>query len=87
LETQLLRKQLIPRSSIDEGGKLMIDEEAEEKTKGSGELAPDKLDLMLGLFGREGEELRSSFLALALAFAFSTTALLSSRKAKSTMFR
>jgi hypothetical protein len=65
----------------------MIDEEAEEITEGSGEPAPDNLDLLPGLFSEEDEELRSSFLALALAFAFSITALLSSRKVKSTMFR
>jgi len=67
----------------------MIDEDAEERPDHSGELAADDLGLLLGLFGIEDELFPSSFLALALALAlaFSTTALLSSRKARSTMFR
>jgi hypothetical protein len=56
----------------------MMDEEAEETPESSGELAPDNLVLLLTFLG---VELLGPF--LALAFAFSTTALLSSRKVKS----
>ena len=68
---------------------MIIDEYAEENPDGSGELAADDLDLLLCLFAVENELLPISFLALALALAlaFSTTALLSSRKTKSTIFR
>jgi hypothetical protein len=88
LETQLLKKQLIPRSSIEDGAKLMIDEDPEEKISGdSGELAGHNFDLLLAFLGADDEPSPSSVLVLALALAFSITALLSSRKAKSTMLR
>jgi hypothetical protein len=66
----------------------MTDEDAEEKISGdSGELAADNFDLLLTFLGADDEPLPSSVLALALALTFSITALLSSRKAKSTMLR
>jgi hypothetical protein len=87
LETQLLRKQLIPRSSIEDGAKLTTDEEAEEIPESSGELAADSFDLLPAFLDADDEVLSSSLLALALALTFSITALLSSRKARSTRFR
>lgn len=66
----------------------MIDEDAEEKiSRDSGELATHNFDLLLAFLGADDEPLPSSVLALVLALAFSITALLSSRKAKSTMLR
>jgi hypothetical protein len=81
-------KQPIARSSIDAGAKLTIEEGLEEISERSGLLAVDTLVFLLTFPGTAKDDDNDDdgvAVFRALAFAFSTTAWLSSRKARSTM--